>query len=67
MVFNAGGKIELEFIVQCSTEVHFASFLSGELITAIVVNPPERKLTKHTSVQWYSIGHLSNIWPIVIF
>ena len=32
------------------TEVHFASFLSGGFITAIVVNPPERKLTKRTSV-----------------
>ena len=37
-------------IVQC-TEVRFASFLSGEFITAIVVNPPERKLAKHISVQ----------------
>ena len=36
---------------QC-TEVRFASFLSGEIITAIVVNPPERKLAKSTSVQW---------------
>ena len=30
-------------IVQC-TEVRFASFFSGGFITAIVVNPPERKL-----------------------
>ena len=37
--------------LQC-TEVHFASFLSGGFITAIVVNPPERKLAKNTSVQW---------------
>ena len=36
---------------QC-TEVRFASFLSGGFITDIVVNPPERKLAKHTSVQW---------------
>ena len=34
---------------QC-TEVHFASFLSGWFITAIVVNSPEKKLLKHTSV-----------------
>ena len=34
---------------QC-TEVRFASFLSSEFITAIVVNPPERKLAKRTSV-----------------
>ena len=33
------------------TEVRFASFLSDGFITAIVVNPPERKLTKRTSVQ----------------
>ena len=33
------------------TEVFFASFLSGEFITAIVVNPPERKLPKRTSVE----------------
>ena len=32
------------------TEVCFDSFLSGGFITAIVVNPPERKLAKCTSV-----------------
>ena len=31
--------------------MRFGSFLSGGLITAIVVNPPERKLSKRTSVQ----------------
>ena len=31
--------------------MHFASFLSGGFIIAIVVNPPERKLAKRTSVQ----------------
>ena len=35
---------------QC-TEVRFASFFSGGFITAIVVNPLERRLTKRTSVQ----------------
>ena len=35
---------------QC-TEVRFVSFFSGGFITAIIVNPPERKLEKHTSVQ----------------
>ena len=30
----------------------FASFLSGGFITAIVVNPPESKLAKRTSVHW---------------
>ena len=37
---------------QC-TEVRFASLLSGGFITAIVVNPPERKLANRTSVQWW--------------
>ena len=37
--------------VQYCTEVHFASFLSGGFITAIVLNQPERKLAKRTSVQ----------------
>ena len=32
------------------TEMRFASFLSGGFITTIVVNPPERKLAKRTSV-----------------
>ena len=36
---------------QC-TVVRFASFFSGGFITAIVVNPPERRLAKCTSVQW---------------
>jgi len=35
---------------QC-TEVHFYSFFSGGFIAAIVVNPPERKLAKRTSLQ----------------
>ena len=32
------------------TEVRFAGFFSGGFITAIVVNPPERRLAKRTSV-----------------
>ena len=40
---------------QC-TEVRFVSFLSGGFITAIVVNPPERKLAKCTSVHCPSIA-----------
>ena len=32
------------------TEVRFVSFFSGGFITAIVVNQPERKLGKRTSV-----------------
>ena len=34
------------------TEVQFASFFSGGFITAIVVNPPERRLVKCTSVHY---------------
>ena len=34
---------------QC-TEVHFASFLSGGFTTTAVINPPEKKLAKCTSV-----------------
>ena len=37
------------------TEVGFACFLSGGFITAIVVNPPERKLAKRTSVHCFGI------------
>ena len=36
---------------QC-TEVHFASFLSGGFTAVAVINPPEKKLVKCTSVQW---------------
>jgi hypothetical protein len=31
--------------------MRFVSFLSGGFITAIEVNPPEKKLAKRTSVQ----------------
>ena len=34
------------------TEMRFASFLSDGFITAIEVNPPERKLAKRISVDW---------------
>ena len=37
--------------VQC-TEVLFDSFLSGGFTTMAVINPPERKLAKRTTVQW---------------
>jgi hypothetical protein len=36
--------------------VLFASFLSGGFITAILVNPPERKQAKRTSV------HFTELW-----
>ena len=51
-------KYEFEIYAEWSgqyTEVHFVSFLSSEFITAIVVNPPENKLAKRTSVQWATV------------
>ena len=36
---------------QC-TEVRFASWLPGGFTTMAVINPPERKLTNRTSVDW---------------
>ena len=32
--------------------MHFASFLSGGFTTMAVINPPEKKLAKRTSVHW---------------
>ena len=40
------------------TEVHFVSILSGGFITAIVVNSPERKLAKCTSVDCFQVQNL---------
>ena len=40
----------IEGVLYC-TEVCFASFLSGGFTTMAVINPPERKLAKRTSVQ----------------
>jgi hypothetical protein len=39
-----------EMISPHYTDVRFASFLSSGFINFIVVNPPERKLAKRTSV-----------------
>ena len=36
------------------TEVRFASFLSDIFTTMAVMNPPERKLVKRTSVHWFT-------------
>ena len=41
------------------TEVHFSSFLSGGFTTMAVINPPERKLAKRTSVHC-----LGKIWRV---
>ena len=42
------------------TEERFASFFSSGFITAIVVNPPERKLAKRTSVHNLEIRYYVN-------
>ena len=47
-------QADTDQIVQCR-EVLIASFLSSGIITAIVLNLPERKLAKHTSVQFINI------------
>ena len=46
-------RLRLGLQLRNCTEVRFASFLSGGFITAILVNPPERKLAKRTSVHWF--------------
>ena len=52
LVANCG----LSRTVQC-TEVRFASLLSdGFTAMAVIINPPERKLAKRTSVQWSLAG-----------
>ena len=43
------------------TEMRFDRFLSGEFITAIVVNPPERKMAKCTSVHLCDLDMVP--WP----
>ena len=47
------GKAQAMAALQC-TEVRFASFLSGEFTTKAVINPPEKKEAKRTSVQWHT-------------
>ena len=42
-------------------EVRFVSFLSGGLNTAIVVNPPEGKLSKPTLVDCYKLVNFDMI------
>ena len=43
--------LSYEFVVQC-TEVRFASILSGGFTTMAIIDPPEKKLAKCTSLQW---------------
>ena len=46
--------------------MRFASFLSGGFITDIVINPPERELSKRTSVQWSEQFLKQNIFQLVL-
>ena len=45
-------NLNLYLWLACCTKVKFASFQSGEFITARVVNPLERKLAKRTLVKF---------------
>ena len=51
---NLLGRVRILFLKSNIryTEMQFASFFSGGLITAIVVNPPERRLAKRNSLHW---------------
>ena len=44
-------------------EVRFASFLFGEFTSMTVINPPERKLAKRTSVHWCHLFGTNNYPP----
>ena len=44
--------LRFEGILHQRTDVRFASFLSGGFTNMAVINPPERKLSKSTSLQW---------------
>ena len=47
---DLGNPIEVKYVHQ-RKEVHFDSFLAGGFTTMSVINPPERKHAKRTSVQ----------------
>ena len=47
-------KTEKTGLKHCS---YSAPNYSGGFITAIVVNPPENKLSKRTSVHWFTVKH----------
>ena len=52
------------FFAHHCTEMRFVSFLSCGFISAIVVNPPEKKLTKRTSVHCGSVAYALNNYCI---
>ena len=47
-----------------SAEVRFASLLSDGFTTVAVINPPEKKLAKRTSVQWFGIKKNLTVWYV---
>ena len=51
----------INLLNQC-TEVRFAGFLSDGFTIMAVINPPEKKLEKRTSVQWGA----GNVYPLSI-
>ena len=60
LVYSWSGYELLEFCrkkINQLTKVKFASFQSGAFVTVIVVNPPESKLAKRTSVQLAGVPH----------
>jgi hypothetical protein len=53
------------FVSKECTEVRFASFLSGGMTTRAVINPPEKKLAKRTSVEWVAKGVASEVHDFI--
>ena len=53
-------KQKIVRISALSTEVRFARFLSGRFTAMVVINPPERKLTKRASVLFSEGRNLDN-------
>ena len=47
--------LEVPYSPNQFTQGGFASFLSGEFTNMAVINPPEKKLAKRTSVHWSDI------------
>ena len=65
VAFGVGLKCprKIHLNTQC-TEVRFASLLSSGFITAIVVNLPEKKLGKRTSVHYPAIACTTIRWVL---
>ena len=54
-------SLYLAAIFKHCTEVRFATFFSGGFTTIAVINPPERKLEKRTTVHWYVSSNQLNL------